>query len=141
LDRLRTIRYSRFIAKFKPPFKILPDHPHGPAGDPVVEWRANRNSGIARREVAMARYDVAELDAGALGEAPATADVFFELGMNYAIGRTVPVDFVSAHKWFNIAALRGNRDAARLRREIAEQMSECEIAAAQRAARAWLTAH
>jgi hypothetical protein len=46
-----------------------------------------------------------------------------------------------AHKWFNLAAMRGNEDAARLRREIADQMSEDEIAAAQRAARAWLKAH
>ena len=34
--------------------------------------------------------------------------------------------------------MRGNEDATRLRREIAEQMSESEIAAAQRAARDWL---
>jgi hypothetical protein len=34
--------------------------------------------------------------------------------------------------------MRGNEDATRLRREIAEQMSEIEIAAAQRAARDWL---
>ena len=45
---------------------------------------------------------------------------------------------MSAHKWFNLAAMRGNPEAARLRREIAEQMSEHEIAQAQRAARAWL---
>jgi len=61
--------------------------------------------------------------------------------MMYSIGRSVPVDLVSAHKWFNIAALRGNSDAIRLRREIADQMSEQDIAEAQRAARAWLTTH
>jgi uncharacterized protein len=48
---------------------------------------------------------------------------------------------VQAHKWFNIAAARGHRDAARLRREIAEQMGDGEIGQAQRAARAWLEAH
>jgi hypothetical protein len=37
--------------------------------------------------------------------------------------------------------MRGNDDAVRLRREIADQMSEVEIAAAQRAARAWLKAN
>lgn len=46
-----------------------------------------------------------------------------------------------AHKWFNIAAMRGDREAARLRREIAEEMSEADIAAAQRAARDWITRH
>jgi len=89
----------------------------------------------------MARYEIADVEAASLGEAPAGADAFFQLGMMYSIGRSVPVDLVSAHKWFNIAALRGNSDAIRLRREIADQMSEQDIAEAQRAARAWLTTH
>ena len=38
----------------------------------------------------------------------------------------------------DVAAMRGNQEAIRLRREIADQMSEVEIATAQRAARAWL---
>ncbi len=66
---------------------------------------------------------------------------FFRLGMMYSTGAAVPADMVSAHKWFNIAALRGNSEAARLRREIAGEMSEAEIAAAQRAARDWITRH
>jgi hypothetical protein len=37
--------------------------------------------------------------------------------------------------------MRGHKDAARLRREIAEQMSDPEIGQAQRAARDWLTMH
>jgi hypothetical protein len=37
--------------------------------------------------------------------------------------------------------MRGNADAVRLRREIAEEMSEEEIATALRAARDWLTRH
>ena len=41
----------------------------------------------------------------------------------------------------NIAALKGNRDAVRLRRELAVEMDEAEIAAAQRAAREWLGKH
>ena len=90
-------------------------------------------------EADMARIDFADM-AAALGEAPA-ADTFYELGMMYSIGRSVPVDYVMAHKWFNLAAIRGNQDAMRLRREIADQMSEDEIATAQRAARAWLKAH
>lgn len=85
----------------------------------------------------MARFDMGSLDGGNLGEA--NADVFYELGMMYSTGRSVPADFVAAHKWFNIAALKGNRDAIRLRREIAELMSEGEVAAAQRAARDWMT--
>jgi hypothetical protein len=67
--------------------------------------------------------------------------MFFDLGMMYSTGRSVPPDLVTAHKWFNIAAMRGNRDAIRLRIEIAGEMSEAEIAAAQRAARDWLSTH
>ncbi len=63
---------------------------------------------------------------------------FFERGMMYASGRDVPLDLIEAHKWFNIAASRGHADATRLRREVAEQMSDSEIGLAQRAARDWL---
>ena len=88
----------------------------------------------------MARFEITEIDHATLGEAPAGADAFFQLGMMYSVGRSVPIDFVTAHKWFNLAAMRGNADAIRLRREIADQMSEVEVAQAQRAARAWLKA-
>jgi len=74
---------------------------------------------------------------------PAGADPrdFYRLGMMYSTGASVPADMVTAHKWFNIAAMRGDAEAARLRREIACEMSESEIAAAQRAARDWITRH
>jgi len=61
--------------------------------------------------------------------------------MIYSSGAGVAVDLVQAHKWFNIAAMRGHVDGARLRREIAEQMSDAEIGLAQRAARDWLKSH
>ena len=60
-----------------------------------------------------------------LGEAPATADMLFELGMMYASGRSVPPDLVNAHKWFNLAAMKGNPEAARLRREVAGRNVGC----------------
>ena len=72
---------------------------------------------------------------------PKDAGDCFALGMNYSIGTCAGVDLVQAHKWFNIAAMRGHQDGARLRREIAEQMSDGEIGNAQRAARDWLKAH
>jgi len=89
----------------------------------------------------MARFEILDVDAGALGHANVTADMFFDLGMMYSTGQTGPADLVIAHKWFNIAAMQGNKEAARLRREIAQEMSENEVAAAQRAARDWLTRH
>jgi hypothetical protein len=86
----------------------------------------------------MARFEILDSNVAPLGAGPVSGDMLFELGMMYSVGRDAPVDLVSAHKWFNLAAVKGNAEAIRLRREIANQMSEPEIAAAQRAARDWL---
>ena len=83
----------------------------------------------------MGRMEIASFENGGAG---AAGELFFRLGMMYSTGADVPADYVSAHKWFNLAAMRGNAEAARLRREIAVEMSEAEIASAQRAARHWL---
>ena len=88
----------------------------------------------------MARFEILDVESASLGHAPVTADTFYELGMMYSVGHGVAIDFITAHKWFNLSAMRGNSDAIRLRREIADQMSESEIAQALRAARAWLKA-
>ena len=69
---------------------------------------------------------------------PRAASAF---GMVYSAGAGIGIDLVQAHKWFNIAAMRGHQDAAKMRREIAEQMADAEIGNAQRAARDWLKAH
>jgi len=66
---------------------------------------------------------------------------FFELGLACSVGKAGHVDLVEAHKWFNIAALRGDRTAARHREELAAEMSRDEIAAALRAAREWISLH
>ena len=67
----------------------------------------------------------------------AAARKFFDLGMTCATGAGAP-DLVAAHKWFNLAAMHGDKQASALRSEIAAELSEGEIAAAQRAARDWL---
>jgi TPR repeat protein len=74
-------------------------------------------------------------------EAGANGDALFDLGMLYSTGRDGLVDLVAAHKWFNLAALKGRADAIPLRREVAGLMSDAEIAIAQREARAWMTSH
>jgi uncharacterized protein len=86
----------------------------------------------------MARFEILDSSAAPLGVGLAAGDMLFELGLMYSVGRDLPVDLVSAHKWFNLAAMKGNNEAIRLRREIAYQMSNTEIATAQRAARDWL---
>jgi uncharacterized protein len=130
--------HVRFIATFKLPFKFSPEdrsHPVPGAGmkrneRPSVKTDRSRER---EREFVMGEFDVSAV--------PARAEDCFALGMMHSSGAGMPVDLVQAHKWFNIAAARGHRDAARLRREIAEQMSDSEIGQAQRAARAWLEAH
>ena len=82
-----------------------------------------------------------DLDGAIRVEASAIPDVLFERGLYWSSGRSGVVNLVAAHKWFNLAALKGRSDAIRMRREVAELMSEAEIAAAQREARDWMRAH
>jgi uncharacterized protein len=82
-----------------------------------------------------------DLDSAMVVEATAIPDALFERGLYWASGRSGVVNLVAAHKWFNLAALKGRVDAICLRREVAESMSDLEIATAQREARAWMTAH
>jgi len=88
----------------------------------------------------MARFEMLEDGFGAMG-ATAQADILFELGMMYATGRDCETDVVAAHKWFNIAAIKGSVRAAELRSELSATMSKVEIAAALREAREWMTMH
>ena len=65
-----------------------------------------------------------------------------QLGLLYSTGQKgAPLDYVTAHKWLNLAALRGNDEAKYLRKELAGVMSREEIAAAQRMAREWISTH
>jgi hypothetical protein len=62
-----------------------------------------------------------DLETATAVDATAIPDVLFERGLYWASGRA-------------------GVDAVALRREVAELMSEAEIATAQREARAWMTA-
>ena len=89
----------------------------------------------------MARMDFMSretVEFAAQGGAP---DALFELGLMYCSGRDVALDLVQAHKWFNLAAMRGNDEAKRYRLEISSEMSKTAIAEAQRQAREWLRVH
>lgn len=95
-------------------------------------------NGTGHRTDRAADFLAARLAAAKAGR----ADAYFELGMAYAAGsRGLEPDYVAAHKWFNLAAMRGVRDAVAERAELARDMTPVEIAAAQRAAREWLAAH
>lgn len=88
----------------------------------------------------MARLEMIGEGFGA-ADMSAKADILFELGMMYATGRDCDVDIVAAHKWFNIAAIKGSSRAAELRSELSSTMSKPEIARALREAREWMTTH
>lgn len=89
----------------------------------------------------MARFEFCSRDVVEYAAQIGQPDALFELGLMYCSGREVDCDLVQAHKWFNLAALRGNQDAKRYRLEISSEMSKLEIARAQKLAREWLAVH
>lgn len=88
----------------------------------------------------MARFEGGAAIAS-MAEARPNVEDFFDLGLIYATGREVVADLVAAHKWFNLAAARGNHEAAQYRQELALEMSADQVAEALRAAREWLSTH
>jgi len=91
----------------------------------------------------MARMDISTGLAGHIELAAQTGapDALFELGMLYATGRDIDADLVTAHKWFNLAAARGNASALTYRVELAREMTADQVAEAQKLAREWLQTH
>jgi len=68
-------------------------------------------------------------------------DALFRLGLMYSTGQGgCPMDRVSAHMIFNLAAMKGSVEARVYRREMSQEMEHDEIAEAQRAARRWIDA-
>lgn len=88
----------------------------------------------------MAQFEIRNTQNAPLGGG-ADSGMLYELAMRYAATAATSDERVAAHKWLNIAAMGGNAEAVRLRREMAGEMSPAEIALAQRAARDWVTRH
>ncbi len=86
----------------------------------------------------MARFEMGGAELASMAERQPSGESLFELGLVFATGREVETDLVAAHKWFNLAAVRGNVEAALYRQELAREMTQAAIAEAQRAAREWL---
>ncbi len=59
------------------------------------------------------------------------------LGRAFAKGLGVPQDYVEAHKWFNLAAARGDAKAVAERDALEKRMTMEERAEARKLARAW----
>jgi len=67
------------------------------------------------------------------------AEALYDLGIAYSTGSGgVDINMIEAHKWFNLAALKGSEEAMMCRADISDDMTAREIAEAQRQARAWL---
>lgn len=71
--------------------------------------------------------------------AAASGDELFRLGLLYSTGQGgAPLDRISAHMLFNLAAMRGSVEGKLYRKELSQEMDPAEVADAQRAAREWL---
>jgi len=68
-----------------------------------------------------------------------SGDELFRMGLLYSTGQGgAPLDYISAHMLFNLAAMRGSPEAKVYRKEISAEMDIDDIAEAQRQAREWL---
>lgn len=71
-----------------------------------------------------------------------SGEEMYRLGLDASTGvETGAFDLVTAHKWFNLAAMQGNLEARAYRAELANEMSTDEVAEAQRQAREYLATH
>lgn len=70
-----------------------------------------------------------------------SADSLLSLGLACCLGREVPKNLISAHMWFNLAAMQGSEAAKQYRIDISREMTAGDIAEAQKQARAWLQTH
>ena len=89
----------------------------------------------------MARYVWSGFEETQLTSKSADAEALLHMGLTYSTGRNVDPDLVAAHKWFNLAALKGSRRAKTYRMEIASELSSQDLRQAQRQAREWLRTH
>jgi TPR repeat protein len=83
------------------------------------------------------------LQAGALSSAEPilSGEEMYRLGLAASTGGDGGFNLVTAHKWFNLAAMQGNVEARAYRAELAKEMTPDEIAEAQRLAREYLASH
>ena len=62
----------------------------------------------------------------------------FRRGLRHATGLGAPVDLISAHALFDLAARLGSIEAKVYRKELGVEMDPSDVAEAQRIARDWL---
>src|SRR4249919_2070999 len=62
-------------------------------------------------ESVMACIDVDALAQYEVDAKQGRPDALYNLGLAYSTGQGVGVDFIAAHKWFNLAAVKGRDEA------------------------------
>ena len=74
-----------------------------------------------------------------LPQPQSTGEELLRMGLLYSTGQGgAPLDYISAHMLFNLAAMRGSEEAKQYRRDLSMEMDRDSIADAQRAAREFL---
>src|SRR6185503_14566839 len=90
-------------------------------------WKSGRTAGGG---LEMACIDVDALAQYENDAKQGRADALYNLGLAYSTGQGVTVDFIAAHKWFNLAAMRGIEAAKSWRAQISSEMDKSQIAEA-----------
>ena len=62
------------------------------------------------------------------------------LGVMYDKGLGVPQNYIEAHKWYNLAAAQGNKNAVKNRDIVASKMTPADVSKAQKLALEWWAA-
>jgi uncharacterized protein len=75
---------------------------------------------------------------GALLGAHSQPDDLYRAGLAFATGTGTEINLVEAHKWFNLAAVRGHEEAKIQRQEMAGMLTTDEVKMALQAARDWM---
>lgn len=83
-------------------------------------------------------YSDIPVEPGTLIGAHSLPDDFYRAGLAYATGTGTEINLIEAHKWFNLAAVRGHEDAKAQRQEMAGMMCTDEVKLALQAARDWM---
>jgi TPR repeat protein len=98
---------------------------------------------IEQSDTAPADNQTADLLVASSLASAAQGDIsaYYTLGVAFSTGsHGVNCDMIEAHKWFNLAAVKGHEEASWCRADVSEEMTAREIAEAQRRAREWLNA-
>src|SRR5258705_12811566 len=110
-------------------------------GDRSSGHSCSRRAGSVEGDTRMSYLDCESLTNYESEARSGRPDALYSLGLAYSTGQGVGVDYVAAHKWFNLAAMKGVDEARAWRAQLSREMSAVQIAEAQRQAREWLLKH